>query len=77
MSPPVRNNRAKAFLKSYLRTRHSVARDFLAGKGQLISKGLLKFSLAPKNEQKYALAYKKRSNQKSSTYKRVKIKSSN
>ena len=39
-------------------------------KGQLVSKGLYKFAFAPKNEQKYfctsALAYKKRSNQKSS-----------
>ena len=37
-------------------------------KGQLISKGLFKFSFAPKNEQKYfcisGLASKKRSNQK-------------
>ena len=37
--------------------------------GQLVSKGLYKFAFAPKNEQKYfctsALAYKKRSNQKS------------
>ena len=37
-------------------------------KGQLISKGLFKFSFAPKNEQIYfcisALASKKRSNQK-------------
>ena len=42
-------------------------------------KQILKFSFAPKNERKYffisALAYKKRSNQKSSV--RVKIKSSN
>ena len=40
-----------------------------------------KFSFAPKNEWKYfcisALGYKKRSNQKSSVSKRVKIKSSN
>ena len=39
-------------------------------KGQLISKGLFKVFICTKNEQKYfcisALAYKKRSNQKSS-----------
>ena len=47
-----------------------VEKKITVGKGQLISKGLFKISFAPKNERKYfcisALAYKKRSNQKSS-----------
>ena len=49
---------------------YHIKKDEGLAKGQLISKGLLKFSFAPKNGQKYfcisALAYKKWSNQKCS-----------
>ena len=51
---------------------NQTVRKFCPGpsKGQLISKGLFKVFICTKNEQKYfcisALAYKKRSNQKSS-----------
>ena len=55
----------------YARDRHGLAWKVTlpATKGQLISKGLFKVFISPKNEQKYfcisALASKKSSNQKS------------